>query len=107
MSTKINARSPFYLSYTEPTVPTPTFNCTIAGPTSSSSGESNKFDIDQAGVITLPLLDYGQIDSISSSDSGFDRILLKIDSDVNFTLSSSSTFTTYDGIFTILSPIIT
>ena len=71
MSTKINARSPFYLSYTEPTVPTPAFTCTVAGATSALSGESNKFDVDQAGIITLPLLDYGQIESISSSDSGF------------------------------------
>ena len=71
MSTKINARSPFYLSYTEPTVPTPTFSCGIAGATSALSGESNKFDVDQAGVITEPLLTHGEIESISSSDSGF------------------------------------
>ena len=35
MSTKINARSPFYLNYTEPTVPTPTFSCGIAKPVSA------------------------------------------------------------------------
>jgi hypothetical protein len=71
MSTKINARSPFYLNYTEPTVPTPTFSCGIAKPVSALDGSANKFDVDQQGVITLPLLAYGQIDSISSSDSGF------------------------------------
>ena len=71
MSTKINARSPFYLDYSEPTVPTPTFNCVLAGATSALSGEANKFVIDQAGIITEPLLDFGEIESISSSDSGF------------------------------------
>ena len=71
MSTKINARSPFYLDFSEPTVPTPTYSCEIAKATSSLGGVANQFDIDQAGVITLPLLAYGQIESISSSDSGF------------------------------------
>ena len=71
MSTKINARSPFYLNYSEPTVPTPTFSCGVAGATSALDGSANKFDVDQQGVITLPLLTYGQIESISSSDSGF------------------------------------
>lgn len=60
---KINARSPFYLSYTTPTAPTPEFTCTIA----NASG----FEIDQEGVITEPKLSYGSIKSFTSSDAGF------------------------------------
>ena len=37
--------------------------------------------------------------------SGSDKILLKIDSGVNLILSSSSIFTTYDGLLITLSPI--
>tara|TARA_B100000902_G_scaffold362931_1_gene381628 strand:- start:604 stop:2100 length:1497 start_codon:yes stop_codon:yes gene_type:complete len=71
MSTKINVRSPFYLSYAEPTVPEPAFTCLIANPTSKNNGTANQFDINQQGVITLPDLEFGNILSISSSDSGF------------------------------------
>ena len=60
---KINARSPFYLSYTTPAVPTPEFTCTVANATG--------FEVDQEGVITEPTLAYGSIKSFTSSDSGF------------------------------------
>lgn len=60
---KINARSPFYLSYTTPTAPTPEFTCAIAN--------AIDFEVDQEGVITEPKLSYGTINSFTSSDSGF------------------------------------
>jgi len=71
MSTKINVRSPFYLNYAEPTVPTPAFTCDVANPTSDSDGSANQFDVNQQGVITYPNLEFGTIMSITSSDSGF------------------------------------
>ena len=63
MSDKINSRSPFYLTYTTPTVPSPEFTCTIAN--------AIGFSIDQEGIITEPQFDYGQVVSFTSSDSGF------------------------------------
>jgi len=60
---KINTRSPFYLSFSTPTPPSPEFTCTTANLTD--------FSIDQEGVITLPNIEFGQIDSFTSSDSGF------------------------------------
>ena len=53
---KINARSPFYLSYTTPTAPTPEFTCTIANLTG--------FEVDQEGVIKEPSLAFGSIKSL-------------------------------------------
>jgi hypothetical protein len=63
MSDKINSRSPFYLTYTTPTVPSPEFTCVIAN--------AIGFKIDQEGIITEPQFDYGQVVSFTSSDSGF------------------------------------
>ena len=45
------------------------------------------------------------VSGLPKSDSGSDKILLKIDSGVNLILSSSSTLTTYDGRLLTLSPI--
>ena len=56
--------------------------------------------------VTVSWISKFSVSGLPRSDSGFDKILLKIYSGVSFTLSSSSTFTTYDGIITILSPII-
>lgn len=53
MSTKINVRSPYFLAYSEPTIPTPVFDCFIANP--------RNFSINQQGILTLPILDYGTI----------------------------------------------
>ena len=105
MSTKINVRSPFYLSYAEPTVPEPTFSCDIAEPRSISDSTLNQFDINQQGVITKPKLAFGTIMSISSSDSGFSNdkyatvttdtnrtITLKIAIPTGFSNSSDGTF---------------
>ena len=105
MSTKINVRSPFYLSYAEPTVPSPTFSCDIAEPRSISDGTLNQFDVNQQGVITKPKLAFGTIMSISSSDSGFSNdkystvttdtprtITLEIAIPTGFSNSSDGTF---------------
>lgn len=58
MSTKINVRSPYFLAYSEPTIPTPVFDCFIANP--------RNFSINQQGVLTLPTLDYGTITAVST-----------------------------------------
>tara|TARA_R100000231_G_scaffold64069_1_gene51845 strand:+ start:1781 stop:3238 length:1458 start_codon:yes stop_codon:yes gene_type:complete len=58
MSTKINVRSPYFLAYSEPTVPTPVFDCFIANP--------RNFSINQQGILTLPTLDYGTITAVST-----------------------------------------
>ena len=65
MSTKINARSPIYLNYAEPTVPQPTLNCATA------LGSSYCMEISERGIITLDTPDFGHIDSYTSSDAGF------------------------------------
>lgn len=65
MSTKINARSPIYLNYAEPTVPQPTLNCDTA------LGASFCMEISERGIVTLDTPDYGFIESYTSSDAGF------------------------------------
>jgi len=60
---KINARSPFYLNYQTPTEPSPEFTCAIAN--------VKNFSVDQEGVITLPVLDFGKIHETTSSDAGY------------------------------------
>jgi len=61
--TKINARSPYYLSFSTPTEPIVAFDCNTA--------DAQGFVVDQEGVITLPALAYGTIHSFTSSDAGF------------------------------------
>ena len=63
MSTKINVRSPFYLNLVEPTVPEPEFTCAVAN--------IQNLTIDQQGQISTPDLDYGTLDTITSTDSDF------------------------------------
>ena len=63
MSTKINVRSPFYLNLVEPTVPDPEFTCSVAN--------IKNLTIDQQGQISTADLDYGTLDTITSSDSDF------------------------------------
>ena len=58
MSTKINVRSPYFLAYSEPIIPTPVFDCFIANP--------RNFSINQQGILTLPTLDYGTITAVST-----------------------------------------
>jgi len=63
MSTKINVRSPYYLSYSEPPEPLPVFNCSYAN--------AVNFSIDESGTISLPTLDYGAIESYTSDAADF------------------------------------
>lgn len=63
MSTKINVRSPFYLSYSEPTEPSVELTCALIN--------LNNLSIDQFGSVTLPNTTYGNILSYTSSDSDF------------------------------------
>lgn len=63
MSTKINTRSPFYLTYGEPSLPSVALDCNLVNGT--------EFAVDQFGNISPPLIDYGSIDSYTSSDSDF------------------------------------
>jgi len=65
MSTKINARSPIYLNYAEPTVSQPTLNCATA------LGKEYCMEISERGIITLDTPAYGFIESYTSSDAGF------------------------------------
>ena len=58
MSTKINVRSPYFLAYSEPTIPTPVFDCFVANP--------RNFSINQQGILTLPTLDYGTITAVDT-----------------------------------------
>ena len=98
---KINARSPFYLSYTTPAVPTPAFNCNTAYADSNNTG----FKIDQEGVITEPILSFGSIKSFTSTDSGFSNgkyatvtsdtsrtVIFKINIPSDFSNSAAGTF---------------
>ena len=63
MSTKLNARSPFYLNLVEPTIPEPEFTCEVAN--------VKNLTIDQQGQINTPDLDYGTLETITSTDSDF------------------------------------
>jgi hypothetical protein len=63
MSTKINVRSPYYLSYSEPPEPLPVFDCGYAN--------AVNFSVDESGTISLPTLDYGAIESYTSAAADF------------------------------------
>tara|TARA_Y100001938_G_scaffold151112_1_gene246164 strand:- start:4122 stop:5642 length:1521 start_codon:yes stop_codon:yes gene_type:complete len=65
MSTKINVRSPYYLSYSEPTKPLPLFTSSFANP--------QGFAVDDSGVISLPILDFGEITGYTSTASDFTK----------------------------------
>jgi len=86
MSTKINVRSPYYLSYSEPVDPTPAFTCGYANP--------QNFSVDESGAVSLPTLSYGAIESYTSTASDF--------SNGSFDEVSSSTSRTVD--LTIIAP---
>ena len=63
MSTKVNTRRPFYLNLVEPTAPEPEFICAVAN--------VKNLSINQQGQINTPDLDYGTLETITSSDSDF------------------------------------
>ena len=62
---KINARSPFYLSFGEPTVTQPLFNCDIA------KGNNFTFSITERGELVYSDLAFGGIEEITSADADF------------------------------------
>ena len=67
MSTKINARSPFFISYTEPVKPLVELVCS-----STTNGiNATDFAVGVQGNITLPGTDYGSFISITSSNSDY------------------------------------
>lgn len=63
MSTKINARSPHYLSYTEPALPTVALTCTLVN--------LQGMEVNQFGAIQLPTTDFGSLKSYTSTASDF------------------------------------
>jgi hypothetical protein len=72
MSTKLNARSPFYLTLTEPTVPTPTFTCVTAGVLDASGNTIfPNFAVNAQGVVTVGDLTAGTVLAFTSSAGDF------------------------------------
>ena len=63
MSTKINIRSPFYLKYDEPALPSVALTCSLIN--------LQYAGVNMFGDVELPKSDYGDIVSYTSSDSGF------------------------------------
>ena len=63
MSTKINARSPYYLSYTEPALPTVALTCSLVN--------LEGMEVNQFGAIQLPTTDFGTLKSYTSSAGDF------------------------------------
>lgn len=86
MSTKINVRSPYYLNFTEPALPSVAFDCSVANGTG--------LEVDQFGNVTLPRFDYGDIVSYTCSDSDF----------ANGKFNTVSVSTSRDIVFTLTIP---
>ena len=63
MSTKINARSPFYLKFSEPALPSVALTCSLIN--------LQGFAVDEFGNVTLPDSDYGTIASYTSTVGDF------------------------------------
>lgn len=63
MSTKINVRSPFYLKFSEPALPSVALTCSLINLQFAG--------VNMFGNVELPKTDYGDIVSYTSSDSGF------------------------------------
>ena len=80
MSTKINARSPHYLSYTEPALPTVALTCTLVN--------LQGMEVNQFGAIQLPTTDFGTLKSYTSTASDF--------SNTKFATVSTATSRTVD-----------
>ena len=89
MSTKINVRSPYYLNFTEPALPSVAFDCSVANGTG--------LEVDQFGNVTLPRFDYGDIVSYTCSDSDFadgkfNTVSVSTSRDIVFTLTIPDNF---------------
>ena len=63
MSTKINVRSPFYLKYSEPSLPSVALDCATVN--------LENLSIDEYGNVSLPTATYGEIVSYTSSAGDF------------------------------------
>jgi len=63
MSTKINARSPFYLKYSEPALPSVALTCSLI--------DLQNLSIDEFGNVSLPTQKYGEILSYTSTAGDF------------------------------------
>ena len=63
MSTKINARSPFFINYTEPVKPLVALTSALI--------DAKDFAVGVQGEITLPIISFGSFISITSSSSDF------------------------------------
>jgi len=87
--TKINIRSPFYLRYDEPDVPSVALDCDLVN--------LQGMTIDQFGNITLPTLDYGDIDSYTSTagdfaDGKFDTVVSDTSRTITFSIRIPENF---------------
>tara|TARA_R110000803_G_scaffold53358_2_gene109541 strand:+ start:522 stop:2120 length:1599 start_codon:yes stop_codon:yes gene_type:complete len=90
MSTKINARSPFYLNYSEPTEPSVELTCALIG--------LNNLSVDQFGNVILPNTNYGSILSYTSTasdfaDGLFATVAVATSRTITFTISIPPNFT--------------
>ena len=63
MSTKINVRSPFYLKFSEPALPSVDLDCATIN--------LQNLSVDEFGNVTLPTTDYGEIISYTSTAGDF------------------------------------
>lgn len=106
MSTKLNARSPFYLTLSEPTVPTIAYDCIVAGLKDSGGNTvARNLEVNQQGVVTEPDLDQGTILSFTSSagdfaNGKFATVTSATSRTIVFTISIPSGYSnSADGIF--------
>ena len=89
MSTKINARSPFYIEAEEPTVALGAFNCTTAGLTD--------FTVNSDGTIIDPLIRKGSIISQDHTSFAVNTSGSAIPRTVNYTILIPSEYTNSDN----------
>jgi len=87
--TKINIRSPYYLNYSEPALPSVALDCTLIN--------LRGLQIDQFGNVTLPTSDYGVIKSYTSTDidfadGKFSTVVSSTSRTITFTISIPSNF---------------
>ena len=90
MSTKINARSPYYLSYTEPALPNVALTCSLVN--------LQGMEINQFGAIQLPTTDFGNLKTYTSTASDFangkfDTVSTPTSRTVDFSITIPSNYT--------------
>lgn len=89
MSTKINVRSPFYLKYDEPALPSVALTCTLI--------DLQNLSVDEFGNVSLPTSVYGEIISYTSTagdfaDGKFAAVGTDTSRTITFTLSIPPNF---------------